>query len=266
MDAFWDDRDKILEIQKNFDVKGYLKELFEKYKIKIDDINLDRFVVLYNELISVNRYMNVTRIIEPREICIKHFLDSLLPMDLIPEGKDVVDLGCGGGFPCLPLAIMRPDLRISAIDSIRKKVDYVASAGDAIGCQHNFFAYSGRIEAYARERLWREKFDFVLARAVAPLVTLLEYGAPFLKDGGKMLLYKGTCYDDEIEHAQYALKSLHLTLDQIIEYDIDEYLMKRYVLVVTKHGKVNKKWPRPNNQPRLDPLWPKDYDKITKKK
>lgn len=249
-----DNKDEILALQKKFDVETYLKSCFKNHNIEISNTDLDRFRALYDCLIETNRFMNLTSIVDPQEICVKHFLDSVLPMDLIPECKDVVDLGCGGGFPCLPLAIMRPDLRIKGLDSIHKKVEYVNETAEVIGVQHTFTAFNGRIETYGHDKYWREKFDIVVARAVAPLNTLLEYAAPFLKDGGKMILYKGSCYDDEIENAKSALKALNCKLTKIVEYEVEEYLMKRYALIITKHGKLNKKYPRSQNKPRLDPL------------
>lgn len=157
-------------------------------------------------LLEVNAYTNLTAIREPVGVVDKHYIDSLLAMDLIPNGARVLDLGCGPGFPSIPLAIMRPDLEITALDSTAKKIDFVQKSAEILQLS-NLKGVSGRAEDIKlRKNLG--KYDVVVSRAVARLNVLCELCIPYLKIGGSLVALKGAKFDEELAEAANAIKIL----------------------------------------------------------
>ena len=159
----------------------------------------ERFYRLTERMLEVNKTMNLTAIKEPRAVVLRHYADSLTVEPLLPQNASVVDVGCGAGFPSLPLAVCRSDLRITALDSTEKRIRYVRDAAALLGCKH-FTAVAARAEEAGKERL-REQFDVCVARAVAALPVLAELCLPFVKVGGKFLAMKSRRGEEEWESA-----------------------------------------------------------------
>ena len=165
-----------------------------------------QFYRFTEHLLEVNAHTNLTAIREPVGIIDKHYIDSLLAMELVPVGARVLDLGCGPGFPSIPLAIMRPDLEITALDSTSKKIDFVQKSAEILQLS-NLKGVSGRAEdAKLRKNLG--KYDVVVSRAVARLNVLCELCIPYLKVGGSLVALKGAKYDEELAEATNAIKIL----------------------------------------------------------
>ena len=172
----------------------------------LDDAKIKQFYDFSLYLLEVNHTTNLTAIRNLPDVIDKHLCDSLLAVDLIPNGASVLDLGCGPGFPSIPLAIARPDLRITALDSTAKKIGFVTSAAQKIGLQ-NLTAIAGRAEDRAIMNLLG-KFDVVTSRAVARLNVLSELCVPYLKIGGVLLALKGAKADEELFEAQKGIQTL----------------------------------------------------------
>ncbi len=230
-------------------MKDLLHRLAEELGL---DENAENLLYGYAELIKEeNKKYNLTAITDDEGIVEKHFRDSLFLVDLIPEGAELADVGSGAGLPAIPIAIARPDVEATAIESVGKKCNFLDLVSRELGLGNLNVRYS-RIEDYARAD-GRERFDVVTARAVAPLNTLLEYVAPLVKPGGKALLYKGKNYTEELAAADGAEKILGLELKEIVAYDLknDE---KRYIIVYDKISRTDKRFPRGGNKPRINPV------------
>ena len=167
---------------------------------------MQRFYRFTEHLLEVNTHTNLTAIREPVGVVDKHYIDSLLAMHLIPEGARVLDLGCGPGFPSIPLAIMRPDLEITALDSTAKKIDFVQKSAEILQLS-SLKGVSGRAED-AKLRKELGKYDIVVSRAVARLNILCELCLPYLKIGGSLVAMKGAKYEEELTEAASAIEIL----------------------------------------------------------
>lgn len=225
----------------------------------------EKFLLLTEIMLDANEKMNLTAIKDIFGIVSKHYADSLLMLDAgIPHGASVCDVGCGGGFPSFPIAIMRPDLHVTAIDSTAKKIRYINETAKKIGLS-NLVAYSGRAEeisAYEIPRTvdaevsslkMREKFDVVTARAVASLPVLSELCLPFAKVGGAFIAMKSRSAEEELDMSVSAIKKLGgsiektagrtLLLPQAEKTDGED--AERTIIVIRKTGKTPPEYPRP---------------------
>ena len=171
-----------------------------------NEAQMQQFYRFTEHLLEVNAHTNLTAIREPVGIIEKHYIDSLLAMDCFPEGARVLDLGCGPGFPSIPLAIMRPDLKITALDSTAKKIDFVQKSAEILQLS-NLNAISGRAEDL-KLRKTLGKFDIVTSRAVARLNILCELCLPYLKISGSLIALKGAKFEEELTEATNAIKVL----------------------------------------------------------
>ena len=179
-----------------FEEKIY--DIFKKNSLEkwLDGDKVNKFYNLAVALVETNKSLNLTAVTDAEGIVLKHFADSLIAVGEFPEGASVIDVGCGGGFPTFPLAIARPDLKITALDSTEKKINFVKKTALELGLD-NITAISDRAEALGRGEM-RESFDVATARAVAALPVLTELCVPFVKVGGEFIAMKALRADEEI--------------------------------------------------------------------
>lgn len=226
-----------------------LIQLFKKYNIEISEDQAAKFDIYFSTLVETNKRLNLTAITEKNEVYTKHFLDSVLPHELIPENSTLLDVGSGAGFPAIPLKIVRDDLKVVMLDSLNKRVNFLKNTTELLGLQ-NIEAVHSRAEDYAKEK--REFFDIVVARAVASLETLVEYLLPFVKVGGFAIIYKSAKLEEELSLAKKAIDVLGGNIEKIKKYTIDD--SQRNILVLKKVKQTPVKYPRGQNKPRLNPI------------
>ena len=215
---------------------------------------LDKLHALTERMLAVNEYMNLTAITELDEVILKHYVDSLTVSKYIPNGASVIDVGCGAGFPTLPLAIARPDLKITALDSTAKRINYINETAEMLGTP-NITGIAARAEEAANEPLYREKFDIACARAVARLNVLSELCIPFVKVGGSFVAMKANAAE-ELAEAEKGIEKLGGRLANVDKFDIasDAGAEPRCIISVKKIAQTPKNYPRNNSQIKKKPL------------
>lgn len=213
--------------------------------ISLIEKNKDKFEKYFEILSTENEKYNLTAICQKEEVFDKHFYDSCLAHQVIKEGATLLDVGCGAGFPSLPLCIVRPDLTATLIDGTKKKVDFCNLVARTLGL--NAIAIHTRAEDFASQG---KLFDVVVSRAVASLPTLLEYCAPMCAVGGIVVAYKTN--PDEAKTAESASKLLGLAQPEIIQLKTN--YGERCLLVYKKIAPTDSKYPRQRGLPRKSPL------------
>lgn len=224
----------------------------EKY---INDTVADRFYALTERMLSVNAVMNLTALDTADKIIPLHYADCALVADRFPAGATVADIGCGGGFPTFPLAILRPDLRITAIDSTGKKIRYVEETAHLLGLD-GIRAVTARAEELGKDKNCREAFDTVVSRAVARLEVLDELCLPLCRVGGTVLFLKGAAGEAELTQAREGIRRLgggeaaceEMTLHTAADSEM------RTVITVSKQLPTPAEFPRQFGQIKKRPL------------
>lgn len=224
-------------------------ELLSAYVSGLNDKQIEQFINYYNVLIERNRVMNLTRITSPIEAAQKHFADSILGAELLPENARVIDVGTGAGFPGIPLKIVRPDIELVLLDSLAKRIGFLEEACAKIGIGAR--AIHARAEDAARSDGLRAHFDAALSRAVAPMNLLLELTVPFLKVGGRSLMYKGAGAAEEIAACPNACRELCCSLTT---RDYDVPWGERTIVIAEKLSKTPSRYPRKAGVPQKKPL------------
>ena len=237
------------------------KELMES---GLDDLGLslssgqlEHFFDYYQLLIEWNKVMNLTAITELDGVVTKHFIDSLSLIkavdDLGERGRSIIDVGTGAGFPGIPLKIAFPELRITLLDSLSKRVKYLNEVISKLGLE-NIIAIHGRAEDYGRDPLYREKYDLCVSRAVANISTLSEYCMPFVKAGGYFISYKSGKIEEELSHGKSAIKLLSGKTEDVITFLLPGSDVERSFVKIKKIEPISKKYPRKAGVPSKEPL------------
>ena len=225
------------------------RELFlnglKKLNIEITDIQTEQFEKYSDLLKEWNEKINLTAITDDDGISIKHFLDCILLLKYIdiPENASVADIGTGAGFPGLPVKIMRSDVSLCLVDSLNKRINFLNEVKTQLGLDDVQCIHS-RAEELARKREYREKFDFVLSRAVANLTVLCEYCLPFLRVGGIFVALKSSEIKEETEEALSMIGNLGGKVKEIISAPLPESDITRSLVVIEKVRETPKSFPR----------------------
>lgn len=228
-----------------------LRMELERYRKAVYEDLEEKFLKLYNMLTEYNNMYNLTAICDKDGVFCKHFLDSVAGESYIPDGACVAEIGSGGGFPSIPLKILRDDLKFTLIESTGKKCNYLNAVVDNFGFG-GVQVRNIRAEDGARDPGMREKYDAAIARAVARLNTLCEYCLPYVKVGGVFIAWKG-CVDEELAEAERAVKVLGGKLKHVEKYSLPNGDM-RSLVVIEKAAPTPSRYPRGNGKERKNPI------------
>ncbi|MDA8221856.1 MAG: 16S rRNA (guanine(527)-N(7))-methyltransferase RsmG, partial [Desulfitobacterium hafniense] len=203
-------------------------------------------------LLEWNQRLNLTRITDPQEVILKHFIDSMVLAKFI-QGIHLADLGTGAGFPGIPLKILRPELKVVLIDSLKKRLDFLDVVIEKLDLQ-DINTIHARAEDFGRNRKYRKYFDTVSSRAVARLPILLEYALPVLKIKGRFLAAKGLQADQELAESGKALKILGGMSEGIEHFNLGSSAEHRAVILIRKVGQTPSQYPRKAGTPSKSPI------------
>lgn len=235
-------------------IREILKETTKNYRIRLDGNQLDRFETYYRLLVDWNKKINLTAITAPAEVAVKHFADCLALFNYIdiPEGASVIDVGTGAGFPGVVMKIARPDIELTLLDSLNKRLVFLEEVLKAVNL--NAEIVHSRAEDGARDERYREKFDFSASRAVARLNVLSEYCLPYVKSGGSFLALKGPKAEEELAGAESAVKLLGGKLKNCFKFTLPSDGGERTLLEIQKIKSTPGKFPRNPGKIKSHPL------------
>lgn len=217
---------------------------FQQYGLELDRHLYDKLSIYAELLVSYNEKVNLTAITEPQEILRKHFIDSIMIIKYadIPEKSSIIDVGTGAGFPSVPVKLYRPDIKLTVLDSLNKRVNFLRELCEKLDIEAEFI--HGRAEDISKMPEYREKFDVSCARAVAGMPLLSELCVPFVKVGGAFYALKGP--NEDISLGENAVKLLGGEIADVFEYELfDE---KRRIAAVKKISHTPPKYPRNSSQ------------------
>ena len=232
-----------------------LKDCADKFNITITDDELAKFDKYFRLLIEWNEKINLTAITEPHEVAVKHMIDSLSCHDekIFAENAHIIDVGTGAGFPGIPLKIYRPDLKVTLLDSLQKRIKFLDEVIITLGLK-DITCVHARAEEGARQKQHREKYDVAVSRAVARLSVLAEYTLPYVKVGGCLVALKGAKFAEEADEAKRDVAMLGGEIEDVRPIHLPTLDDKRAIIIVRKTKPTPKTYPRKAGTPERKPL------------
>lgn len=234
---------------------NYFIQKLEKINVVLDDHQINQFMKYYELLIEWNSFMNLTSITEYEDVVNKHFIDSILLVKSYDVSKNVniIDVGTGAGFPGIPLKIAFPNLNITLLDSLQKRIKFLDEVILQLDLK-NINTIHGRAEDYTKPNKLREEYDLVVSRAVANLATLSEYCLPFVKVGGKFISYKSDKLLVELEDAKKAIYLLGGEISKQVDFILPDSDIYRNLVVINKIRSTPKRFPRKPGLASKEPI------------
>ena len=230
-----------------------LEKKAKKMQIELSNQQLEQFYLYMNLLLEWNGKINLTAITDPKEIILKHFIDSITIAPYLKNAQSILDIGTGAGFPGIPLAILENSKDFVLMDSLNKRIIFLQEVIQNIALTR-VQAIHGRAEELGKEKEHREHYDLVTSRAVAKLNILLEYMLPFVKVGGRCICMKSQEIEEELEEAKQAIELLGGKLERVDEIILPESDVKRKIIVIQKVRQTPIKYPRKPGTPTKEPI------------
>jgi len=237
--------------------RGFI-ELLESLGLVLNETQLEQFHKYYEMLIERNKVMNLTAITEYDEVVVKHFIDSLslvkvMEVERLKEGLSIIDVGTGAGFPGIPLKIAFPNIKVTLLDSLNKRVGFLNDVIQELGL-FDISAIHGRAEDFGKDSEYREQFDLCVSRAVAKLSSLSEYCLPFVKVKGCFIPFKAGSIEEELNEGKKAIHVLGGTFIKAESFTLPESDIERTLLVIEKRERTPKIYPRSAGKPAKEPI------------
>ena len=227
----------------------------ETFNIQLSDLQKSQFKIYFNFLVTENEKINLTAITEENEVYLKHFYDSIAPVlqgKITNQAIRLLDIGAGAGFPSIPIKILCPDIDVTIIDSLNKRINFLNLLADELGLDGVHF-YHGRAEDYGQDKAFRASYDIVTARAVARLQVLTELTITFLKVGGQLIALKASAAEEELADAKNAMSVLFSKLIENYHYELPNG-DSRQITILEKKKETPNKYPRKAGMPNKKPL------------
>lgn len=224
--------------------------------IELSEIQIGQFNTYYKMLVEWNEKINLTAVTEKEEVYLKHFYDSITPLFYadIEEGASLCDVGAGAGFPSIPMKIIRPDLKVTIVDSLNKRINFLNELTAVLGLDKIHLVHD-RAETFGHHKAdARHMFDVVTARAVAQLNVLSELCLPLVRTGGQFIVMKGKKAQEELDESKFALDLLGGELTKVHQLSLPKEESDRYIMIINKKRKTPKQYPRKPGTPNKSPL------------
>lgn len=232
-----------------------LIENMKMISVELTNKQVSQFIKFYEMLVEWNKVMNLTGITEYDEVVMKHFVDSLsiVKVNGFDNVTTIIDVGTGAGFPGIPLKIVFPEIKITLLDSLNKRIKFLNAVIDELELE-NIETIHGRAEDFSKKEDYREQYDLCVSRAVANLATLSEYCLPYVKEDGYFLPYKSGDIKEEAANSKKAVKILGGSIEDIISFEIPDTDMARTILKIHKTKATPKRFPRKAGLPTKEPI------------
>lgn len=236
-------------------IEQFIKLLAQR-GIELSKEQCEQFQIYYQLLVEWNKKMNLTSIVQIEEVYLKHFFDSVMLLWMAPiemQEATLIDVGAGAGFPSVPLKIVRPDLKVTIVDSLNKRIQFLELLCQELGLS-DVTPVHARAEELGQNVQYRQQFDIATARAVAPLNVLCEYCLPFVKKGGEFIAMKSTKVEEEVHQAQKAIKVLGAKLLDVTTTTLPGEESERAFVRIKKTLETPNKYPRRAGKPTKQPI------------
>ena len=232
----------------------WLSKKLSEHGIELSETQKEQFQTYYQLLVEWNEKMNLTSITEEHYVYLKHFYDSITPSFYYDfDGElSICDVGAGAGFPSIPLKIVFPELKVTIVDSLNKRIQFLNHLAAELGLQDVSFVHD-RAESYGKGA-YRESYDIVTARAVARLTVLSELCLPLVKKGGQFIALKSSKGEEELQEANFAINILGGNVKETFSFELPEDAGERQMIVIDKRRQTSKKYPRKPGTPNKSPL------------
>lgn len=238
----------------SYDTTDFVKKCSD-LGISLSDKQIEQFLNYYELLVEWNSFMNLTAITDFDEVILKHFVDSISLCKYISfqHGDTLIDIGTGAGFPGIPIKILCPDCKITLLDSLNKRINFLNTVIEQLHLT-DIITIHGRAEDIAKTKEHRENYNYAISRAVANLSTLSELCIPFVKQNGYFISYKSEKGNEELLEAKNAIEILGGSVDKQISYQLPDSDLSRNLILIRKRNITPKKYPRKAGTPSKEPL------------